>query len=382
MHKAQVDHHALFEHVYTHAPIGIALVSINGMWIKVNPALCLFLGYTAPELMNLSYRDITHPEDLEDNNEHFSILLDGESSVYESEKRYIHKNGSVIWVSLHVSLVRDEQNGAPLYFISHVIDISAKKAVESKLLEVEQLFTLISDHAMDIISYITPDGITQYCSPSVRDLLGYEPEEVIGKNNFQFYHPGDMKALKSKPISDHDVYTYRVRHKNGTYIWFESTTKIVRDEQGRIQLVVGIGRDITERKKYEDSLAEAQRIALLGNWEWDILNETMTVSEQVYYILDLDKQQSFRQPGDLLGLVHSKDQRQLMVKVREALKSGYLNAEFRNIHSDKSIKYLHIRGNAAYSESGQPVKMSGTIQDISERKKVELRLEESIQRYT
>ncbi len=117
-------------------------------------------------------------------------------------------------MALHCSLVRDEASGDPLYYISNIIDISEKKSRRTKkLLEIESLYKLISENAQDIISYSSPDGITLFCSPSVRNLLGYEPEEVIGKPSYEYYHPDDLRELQSMHLSDNDVVTYRVRHK-------------------------------------------------------------------------------------------------------------------------------------------------------------------------
>ncbi|AJY74038.1 PAS domain S-box protein [Paenibacillus beijingensis] len=380
MRNVEIDPNVFFEQVYTHAPIGVALLSVDGMWIKVNPALCRILGYSQEELMTLTFSDITHPEDKERNITRRTEMMEGLSSLYETEKRYIGKNGNTIWASLHVSLVRDETHGTPLYFIAHIIDISEKKATEQKLLETEQLYHLISDNALDIISYITPDGITRYISPSVRDLLGYEPEELIGRTSVELHHPEDLERIKSGTHSDQHLFTYRVRHKNGNYIWFETTTKIIRDDQGNVQKVLGIGRDITERKKYEDFLAEAQRIAALGSWEWDIQQHRISLSEEIYRIFDLD--QNSPVPSDLKFLIHPSDRERFSENIDQALKGHNFSAEFRHLQSDGSVKYLNIRASVTFNDEGVPVKMNGTTQDITERKLAEMKLQESVERYT
>jgi PAS domain S-box-containing protein len=382
VHNREVDHRSIFEHVYTFAPIGIALVAIDNTWMNVNPALCNLLGYDKEELFQFAYHDIIHPDDLYMNHTYMNQVLNGNISSYTQEKRYIHKNDSFIWVSLHVSIVREEVNRTPLYYILHIIDISEKKAAEQKLLDIEQLHVLITENARDIISYSTPDGIMRSCSPSVRDLLGYEPEEVIGQSTLYLYHPDDLKELQSKSLSDNDVFTCRVRHKNGSYVWMETNYKINRDDQGNVLNTVAIGRDITERKRNEDNLAEAQRIALLGSWEWDLRTNAITFSDQLYRIYNLSNKADSHQIHEFRDLVHPSEYQRLRESMDQAMLGQDLNMELRNLQANGSIQFLHIRGVVSFDDQGTPVKMNGTVQDITERKLVELKLQESIQRYT
>lgn len=375
------DRHNVFAQLYTHAPIGITLVSTEGRWLNANPRACEILGYTEEELVNLDFMDITHPDDIQANQALRRDALNGGSAIYKSEKRYIQKNGNTVWVSVHVSLVRDETNGSPLYFIAHMIDISEKKIIEFDLLEKKELYDLITGNVLDLISYNTPDGISRYISPSIRDLLGYEPEDFIGKNNFDLYHPDDLKEILATTYKDIDVATYRVRHRDGRYIWFETTFKSIRDERGIVQKVIGIGRDITERKNYEDNLAEAQDIASLGSWEWDTLNNKVTMSQNCYEIFNINPEKIIANE-DLIKLIHPDDQERYRDCFTKALKGEEFNYEFRNLQPDRTIKYLNIRISIKFDEKGAPIKMLGTTQDVTERKKVELSLEESVQRYT
>jgi PAS domain S-box-containing protein len=115
-----------FSTAFEHAPVGMALVSLDGRWLKVNQALCDSIGYSAEELSGKTFQDITHPDDLEADLAKVYQLLDGEISSYKMEKRYFHKEGRVVWALLAVSLLRDKQN-KPLYFISQIEDISEFK---------------------------------------------------------------------------------------------------------------------------------------------------------------------------------------------------------------------------------------------------------------
>lgn len=382
MPKVDFECDSVFQQIYTFAPNAIALVSIDGTIIRVNPSFYPTLGYTEQEAIGLTLKEITHPDDLNKINGLIEEVLNGKSPFYELEKRCIQKNGNLIWSSVRFSLVRDEKQGTPLYFIVHIIDISDKIATEQKLLKIEELYELISENAQDIITLVNPDGKIEYLSPSVRDLLGYEPEELIGRDGSELNHPEDTEKIRSEPFSDNQVVTYRSRHKNGTYIWFETAIKLIRDDQGHLQKILGIGRDVTERKKYQDNLAEAQHIAMLGSWELDILDDKITFSEEFYQIYNLFKNNLPSDPTDLKFIIHPDDQQRFNEFIHQAMQGTTISSEFRNLQLDGTIKYMQIRVSVTFDENGMPVKMNGTTQDITERKKVELKLQESVERYT
>ncbi len=121
-----------FANSFENATIGMALVSPDGHWLKVNRALCEMLGYSTAEMYALTFRDITVPEDLERSLDFSRQLLAGEIETYQIEKRYWHKNGERVWVLTSVSLMRDEQ-GNPLHFISQIQNITARKQSEAEL---------------------------------------------------------------------------------------------------------------------------------------------------------------------------------------------------------------------------------------------------------
>jgi PAS domain S-box-containing protein len=110
----------------------MALVGTDGRWLRVNRSLCEIVGYSEGELLQKSFQHITHPEDLGKDLEQARRLLGGEIGSYQMEKRYLRKDGSVVWILLNGSLVRDEE-GRPLYFIAQVQDISGRKRAENQL---------------------------------------------------------------------------------------------------------------------------------------------------------------------------------------------------------------------------------------------------------
>ncbi len=121
-----------FRTAFDDAPIGMALVSVDGAWLRSNSAMADIVGYTQEELQTRTFQDITHPDDVEADLALVREVLAGDRRGYQMEKRYIRKDGSPVWVSLSVSLVRDT-DGAPLHLISHVEDISGRKRLEAEL---------------------------------------------------------------------------------------------------------------------------------------------------------------------------------------------------------------------------------------------------------
>ncbi|MDZ7917330.1 MAG: diguanylate cyclase [Rhodococcus sp. (in: high G+C Gram-positive bacteria)] len=121
----------LFEIAMENAPIGKAVMTRDGRWLQVNKALCELLGYTAEELRQRTFRDITHPDDIPMADEHLRGLADGTLTNVASEKRYIRKDGATIWVQRNATVVRDSEAGEVI--IAQIQDITARKAAESSL---------------------------------------------------------------------------------------------------------------------------------------------------------------------------------------------------------------------------------------------------------
>jgi PAS domain S-box-containing protein len=127
-----------FRGAFESAAIGMALVAPEGRWLRVNRSLCRIVGYTADELLASDFQSITYEEDLETDVNHVRQMLDGSLSHYDMEKRYVHKEGHIVWVLLSVSLVRDAK-GQPLYFVSQIQDITERKRLEHALREATHL---------------------------------------------------------------------------------------------------------------------------------------------------------------------------------------------------------------------------------------------------
>ena len=173
--------------------------------------------------------------------------------------RNYKKDGTLFWNELTVSPVRDEE-GRLQNYIGVQNDVTGRKWAEEALRRSEELYRLLAENSTDLISKHDNSGAFTYASPACRPLLGYEPEELVGSSVFDMIHPEDLRVVKgAHAISPgpEQVRTveYRVRRKDGSHVWFESTSREVR---GLATEVVAVSRDITERKR-----AESERARLL-----------------------------------------------------------------------------------------------------------------------
>jgi PAS domain S-box-containing protein len=123
-----------FSSAFRASGIGMAIVSLEGRWLQVNPSLCRIMGYAEKELLQKTFQEVTHPDDLEKDLAYVKRLLAGDIRDYRMEKRYLHKDGHPVWIFLSASLVRD-QKGEPLYLVAQIEDIGERKATEEKLRE-------------------------------------------------------------------------------------------------------------------------------------------------------------------------------------------------------------------------------------------------------
>lgn len=149
LHAEMVLKEHQFRNTFENAPNGMALISPEGNWLKVNRSLCEILGYSEAELLKLSFAEITHPDDVEQDIIYGTELFEGKRESYQLEKRNIHKNGSIVWTILAVSLVRD-QDGIPMHFIAQINDITREKNAN---LEVASLLSITREQNDRLLNF-------------------------------------------------------------------------------------------------------------------------------------------------------------------------------------------------------------------------------------
>ena len=170
-----------FRGAFDAAAIGMGLVAPDGRWLQVNASLCQIAGYSEDELLGMTWKDITHPDDLDADLEHARRLLAGEIHAYQMEKRYIHKDGHIVWIVLSRSLVRDA-GGEPLHFVAQIEDITPRKQAEQKLQDQTLLLELILEQMADAVVVADREGRFLIFNQAARKLHGLGPVEILPDN--------------------------------------------------------------------------------------------------------------------------------------------------------------------------------------------------------
>lgn len=240
-----------FRKIFEEGPFGMALLDLNQHFMRANPAFCQMLGYEEDELTNLTFLELTHPDDQGRYHHLAEQMTQGKIPFYKIQKRYLKKSGEVVWANLTRSMIRDS-NGAPLYSLAMLEDITERKRAEE---ERDRFFTLSSD--MLFIGSL--DGYFRQVNNAWEKTLGYTQAELLKTPFFELVHPESMQSavreLQSLGKDSSTLhYELRLRHRDGSYRW-TSWTVTPYAEEG---LIYGIGRDITERKLAEEALRQAR----------------------------------------------------------------------------------------------------------------------------
>ncbi len=266
--EAPRDSEARFRAIFENAAVGIARVAPDGRWLEVNQRLCDIVGYDREELMTKTFADITHQDDLEQDLGALRRMLAGEVETYLREKRYYHKDGSVVWVHLTVSLTR-KADGAPNYFVSVIEDISARKRAEEKLREREQRLSLASwASGLGVFEWDVQADRAVWENERMYEIFGHtHADGAVSKAQLieRYVHPDDVAAFEQalaygmksgRPF--HSV--FRIYRKDGAPRWLELAGNFELARDGAPIRMIGMLADITERKQVEEE--SLKRVAL------------------------------------------------------------------------------------------------------------------------
>ncbi|TYP95356.1 PAS domain S-box-containing protein [Fodinibius salinus] len=257
-----------------------------------------------------------------------------------------------------------------------------RKKTETKLRESREKFRLISEHSADLVCLHKPDGTYEYVSPSVTDILGYTPDELIGVNPYTLFHPDDLEKVEAQSHSlakSNQKITsiqYRIKRKDGTYIWFETSTEPITNQQGEVVKLRTGSRDITDRKKLELLLQETNKLAEVGGWEYDVNNDHLYWTDEVYRIhelpvskeIDIEEAIDFYSPGS---------RHQIQEAVTRAVEEGIgYDMELPIITAKGNRKWIRAIGKVEQDEEGNVYKVYGVFKDLTKRKEMEEALRE------
>jgi PAS domain S-box-containing protein len=257
-----------FRQAFEFAGAGMAIVGLDGGWLKVNRVLCEITGYSERELLEKNFQDLTHPEDLDADLSHMHEMLENKRRHYQKEKRYIRRDGSVVWIHLTSSLVRDGA-GAPLHFISQFEDITLRKRAEEAVRESEERFRDLFENASDLIQSTAPDGRFLYVNRAWSETLGYANAEIQGLRVFDIVHPDhrtEWAAAFRRVIVGENLTGLETAFiaRDGRKILVEGNAHC-QFRDGLPVGVRGIFRDCTERRRAEVELRAAKESAEAAN---------------------------------------------------------------------------------------------------------------------
>jgi len=361
------------------AAVGVAHVSPDGRWLRANAKLCEILGYTEAELRQLTFQQVTHPDDLATDLSETQKILNGEVDTFTMEKRYIRKDKSLVWANLTVSAARDV-NGRMKHFISIVEDVTERREAE----EVRARLAAIVESSDDAIVSKNLDGIiTSWNSGAVR-IFGYSPEEAVGQS-ITIIIPPDLRDQETRILSrirggeriEH-FETIRMNKANERFN-VSLTISPVRDSHGRIIGASKIARDITERKRVEAALRESQtQLALAlessktAMFDWDIVVQRGSWNPQMAAIYGYNPAGRYITAEEWRNLFHPDDNARLAEEAEKVYKEhDQFQFEYRTLRPDGDVRWILSHGRIVRDADGTAIRMIGTHTDITERKQFE-----------
>ena len=374
-----------FRTAFDQAAIGMALVGLDGGWLRVNSALCEILGYSKQELLATDFQHITHPEDLNAYLQRVDQMLQDKIHSYQTEKRYLQKKGHVVWALVGVSLVYDS-GSKPLFFFLQIQDITERKRAEEELRKSDQRFQAFLDNSPNLIFIKDDQGRYLLVNKQFEKVLGVSQEQITAKRDEEVF-PGkqgaafrlnDQQVLKAgSPMEFEEV----AQQEDGRH------TSIVHkfplfDAEGKIYAIGGIVTDITNRKRAEEELVrrEDEHRRLIENvpevvWKADEHGKVFFISEKMETVFGYTLAEIYDQ-GELLwfGRMHPDDRAQ----VREAYSRLFdenrpFDVEYRMQHRDGHWMWWHDRAACAIGWP-QARQAEGLLSDVTERKHLEQQL--------
>jgi PAS domain S-box-containing protein len=260
--ESESDSANLINSAFDNANIGMVIISNKGFMTRANKYITRILGYSQIELSKMMYTDISHPHDKDISIKMFKEILSGKRDYYQLEKRYIHKNGKIIWGRVSVTAVKDKDNKIK-YFVAIAEDLSAQREIRSKLASEERLLKTMMHNIPDSIYFKDLEGKYLIVNYNKARRHGYvNPEELVGKSDIDLFdkvhaakamNDEQQIIITGKPIiALEEMQTYA----DGKTVWVSTTKMPLYDEENSVIGTFGISRDITEQKDTERIIRE------------------------------------------------------------------------------------------------------------------------------
>ena len=368
-----------FRSIFEKSATAYVLTSTDGRLMKVNNAMADMLGYSIEELQHINFQDITHLDDISASNNNFRSQLAGGLDTYQFEKRYLHRNGSIIWTFVSTALMRDNAK-MPLYFITSITDITKRKLAEEALRASESQFRELWGITVEGI-VIHDQGTIVEVNDAMCRLFGYSHEQAIGKSilDFAAFETKDQVYDHFKSGSEGRYETSAIR-ADGARIILELFARPIMYKE-KIMRMVAV-RDITERKRIEEALRESEeRYRKLIEAFPDIIMLT-DLNGNILYGNDPLERITGITPNDYnnpkhVANIHPDDFKMVSDAINDLFNSNKTHTEVIENRFIDSWGNLHwFSGRIAKLNINDQIVLQTVSRDITEKKIIEKELEE------
>jgi PAS domain S-box-containing protein len=360
----------------------------------ISEAIAEISGYMAIDFIQNRERffgSIIYAEDraLIDRMTRMSII---QRQPYAIEYRIIHADGSIRWVYDKGQGVFD-QDGNLLWFDGAIFDISDRKQAEAALQLNEERFRALVQNASDLITLMAADGTILYQSPSIERILGYAPQQYIGRSVFDWMHPEDVLETQRQFYSlIHNptsvvIVEYRWRHANGSWVYLESIGSNQLDNLNVRGIVVNT-RNISDRKKIEEALrqSQGQLNSILDSLEDVVWSVSARTGILLYYSANTEAlygrpvSEFFNDLTLWFKVVHPEDRKRVVTACQKLRQTGSQDVEYRILRPNGDIRWVRDRARLICDAEGNPLRIDTIITDFTERKQAEVALERQLQK--
>jgi two-component system, cell cycle sensor histidine kinase and response regulator CckA len=374
---------SILQAIFDQAAVGIAQISLDGSWLRVNDRYCQMLGYSEAELRTKTVWDITHPDDCYETIASLRQLLEGAISSHSMERRYIRKDGTISWGRLNRSLVRDHED-QPKYFIAVVEDITEKIQAERALQERERQLVLAQTAGrLGLWERDLNTGLT-FTSSEFARLHGLTADQLPATHEryLPYVHPDDLERVQAEyreSIERTHVWDteFRVLWPDGSVHWLLGQGQVLLDTSGKPVRLAGIALDITERKQAEAKLRESE----------ELFRNMADTAPVMIWVIGSDKRATFlnkcglnftgktmeQELGDgWVAGVHPDDREQLLALFSSSIDARQpFSAVFRLRRADGEYRWVLSSGVPRFAPDDRLAGYIGTCVDITELKRTQ-----------
>lgn len=373
---SEISEH-LNDYIYIH--------DLEGKFLSISDNGAAEFGYTSDEFLNLNIRDVIDPDFIEIARNKTLEKLQGRSLSTPYELLTLRKDGTKLWIEVSNRLIYDHDKPIGVQGIAR--NINDRKLYQDKIRQSEQKFRAIFETIDDVYFHVNGEGIIELVSPSSLTHMGYRPEELIGRNiEILYARKEDSSRMIDRLQDSGSIRDYEINllHKNEVIIPFSITARILYDESGTQLGMEGLARNILQRKMHEKAMvANEQRFRKIFETIQDVY---FRVEDTIITFVSPSCRQMFGYaPEEMIGqpteqFYEDKNARKRMLD--EFSNQGILvDYEINYVRKDGEVITCSLNLNAVRDDQGKAIALEGTLRDITTRKKADLALRESEQRF-